>query len=153
MKTLDEVIKALKMCTLTGYCSDSDGDCPYLGNNKCGAVVKIDAIYYLEQYHNYIENKMKDLVYKKEVIDKIREVYEYEFPTASGAFDEFVTMIIPNILRNLPTAEQKESKWIIHDYTLGIERYECAECGGRCDLEYNFCPHCGTKMRGSCADK
>lgn len=63
MKTLDEVIRALKMCTLTGYCSDSDGDCPYLESNKCGTVeIKIDALYYLEQCHNYMENQMKDVI-------------------------------------------------------------------------------------------
>ena len=91
---------------------------------------------------------MSDLIDRKNAINEILKVYEYEFPTASGAFDEFMTMIIPNILKNLPSAEQKrESKWIVHDYALGRERYECAECGGRCDLEYNFCPHCGAEMR------
>lgn len=43
-------------------------------------------------------------------------------------------------------AERKKGKWIVHDYTLGRERYECTECKGRCDLEYNFCPHCGAEM-------
>lgn len=85
---------------------------------------------------------MSDLIRRKDAIDKIREVYEYEFPTASGAFDEFVVSIIPNILRNLPSAEteRKKGKWVVHDYAFGRERYECAECRGRCDLEYNFCP-------------
>jgi len=63
MKTLNEVIRALKMCTLTGYCSDSYGDCPYLDSNRCGITeIKIDALYYLEQYHNYIESKTKDVI-------------------------------------------------------------------------------------------
>ena len=83
MKTLDEVIRALKMCTLTGYCSDSYRDCPYLGNNKCGTVeIKIDALYYLEQCHGYIENKMKDDIselinkqdIKKTIVNNINEV-------------------------------------------------------------------------------
>jgi len=46
-------------------------------------------------------------------------------------------------------AERKKGKWIVHDYTLGRERYECTECKGRCDLEYNFCPHCGAQMTRS----
>ena len=36
---------------------------------------------------------------------QIIETYEYEFPTASGAFDEFVTKIIPNIINNAPTID------------------------------------------------
>ena len=54
---------------------------------------------------------MSDLISRQDAIDKIREVYEYEFPTASGAFDEFVVTIIPNILRNMPSTEP-EMKWI-----------------------------------------
>lgn len=54
---------------------------------------------------------MSDLISRQDAIDEIREVYEYEFPTASGEFDEFVVLIIPNILRNLPSAES-ERKWI-----------------------------------------
>lgn len=54
---------------------------------------------------------MSDLIDRQKAIGEIREVYEYEFPTASGEFDEFVTLIIPNLLRNLPSAEP-ERKWI-----------------------------------------
>src|SRR5574344_1113204 len=36
---------------------------------------------------------------------QIIETYEYEFPTARGAFDEFVTKIIPNIINNAPTID------------------------------------------------
>lgn len=50
---------------------------------------------------------MDDLISRQNALDEIHRVYEYEFPTASGAFDEFVTMIIPNILRNLPSAYQQ----------------------------------------------
>lgn len=37
---------------------------------------------------------------KKKLINEILSIYEYEYPTASGAFDEFVTKIIPNIINN-----------------------------------------------------
>ena len=36
---------------------------------------------------------------------QISETYEYEFPTASGGFDEFATKIIPNIINNAITAD------------------------------------------------
>lgn len=35
----------------------------------------------------------------------INEVYEYEYPTASGGFDEFVRKVLPNIISNAPTIE------------------------------------------------
>ena len=55
---------------------------------------------------------------------------------------------IISILKSLPSAEpeRKKGTWVVHDYALGRERYECTECRGRCDLEYNFCPHCGAEM-------
>lgn len=37
--------------------------------------------------------------FKKELIDKITTVYEHEYPTASGEFDEFYRDVI-NIIRN-----------------------------------------------------
>ena len=46
---------------------------------------------------------------------QIIETYEYEFPTASGAFDEFVTKIIPNIINNAPTVD-------------AVEVVRCREC-------------------------
>lgn len=54
---------------------------------------------------SWIGVMMSDLIRRADAIDEIREVYEQEFPTASGAFDEFVVTIIPNILRNIPSAE------------------------------------------------
>ena len=54
MKTLEEVIKALELCT-GGYCSDSDGDCPYIeSNNDCDTRKrKLDALHYLKEYLEY----------------------------------------------------------------------------------------------------
>lgn len=51
MKTLDEVIKALEICT-SGYCSNRDGDCPYLNiDNDCDTRLrKLDALHYLKEY-------------------------------------------------------------------------------------------------------
>ena len=37
--------------------------------------------------------------FKKKLIEQIRDVYEYEYPTASGDFDEFYRDVI-NIIKN-----------------------------------------------------
>lgn len=100
---------------------------------------------------------MSDLISRANAIDEIREVYEYEFPTASGAFDEFVTMIIPNILRNMPSIEQKKGKWSF----IGDNMFKCTCCGvlytthqlnGLRNYDTDpyapyYCPHCGADMR------
>lgn len=50
MKTLDEVIHALEVCT-SGYCSNHDGDCPYLGHYDCNDEQrKLDVLHYLKEY-------------------------------------------------------------------------------------------------------
>lgn len=48
---------------------------------------------------------MMMLFEKDALIKEIREVYEHEYPTASGAFDDFVTRIIPNIINNQQTID------------------------------------------------
>lgn len=48
---------------------------------------------------------MDDLIARNRLLREIREVYEYEYPTASGAFDDFVRRIIPNIICNQPTVD------------------------------------------------
>ena len=58
------------------------------------------------------ENNGNDLISRQNALDEIHRVYEYEFPTASGAFDEFVMKMIPNILQNLPSSEPERK--IIH---------------------------------------
>ena len=97
---------------------------------------------------------MNDLISRQDAISKIREVYEYEFPTASGEFDEFVVSIIPNILRNLPSAEPeyKNGKWIKVEHWRRC--YKCNQCGNYLDFDgvnagrgdENFCPNCGARM-------
>lgn len=75
---------------------------------------------------------MNDLIKREDAINEIREVYEYEFPTASGAFDEFVTIIIPNILRNLPSAEPELKK--------GTSNNQVHLCNS-CKYNYPECPN------------
>lgn len=46
-----------------------------------------------------------DCISRQAAIDALREVYEYEYPTASGGFDEYATKLVPNTLKNLPSAQ------------------------------------------------
>lgn len=82
------------------------------------------------------------------VDDKTEKLIWNAVLTERSAF-KFSVMDAPASLGN-PSTKQKPKKgqWIVHNYALGKERYECSECGSRCNLEYNFCPHCGADMRG-----
>lgn len=90
---------------------------------------------------------------KKEML----ETYEYEYPTASGAFDEFAIRIVPNIISNAPTVDAepvRHGHWVRIKYVEG-DWMRCSACeeniwttgefAGLGSLE-RFCPHCGAKM-------
>ena len=47
---------------------------------------------------------MDEYISKEEAIKELREVYEQEYPTASGNFDEYASHDVPNVLRNIPAA-------------------------------------------------
>ena len=91
----------------------------------------------------------KEYIERNEAIKELRDVYEFENPTASGPFDEYATMLVPRVLKNLPTAdvvEVKHGEWII----LGECDFQCPECGFRFtspdDISmFKFC-RCGLKM-------
>ena len=46
---------------------------------------------------------MSELIDREALLAEIHRVYNYECPTASGAFDWFVTRLLPNIIRNAQT--------------------------------------------------
>lgn len=55
----------------------------------------------------------KEYIERNEAIKELRDVYEQENPTASGPFDEYATMLVPRVLKKLPTADVIDRpKWI-----------------------------------------
>ena len=87
---------------------------------------------------------MDDLIDRNRLLKEIREVYEYEFPTASGDFDRFVKNILPNIICNQPAADAKP---VVHGHwTDGRLVYTCSVCGMGSVNDYRYCPHCGATM-------
>lgn len=101
---------------------------------------------------------MNDLISRHDALDEIHRVYEYEFPTASGAFDEFITVMIPNILQNLPSIDtERTAKVINHKYRIGTSlnivgeptidyEYLCNACKKKILLGDDYCSHCGAKL-------
>lgn len=48
---------------------------------------------------------MDKYISREKAIKELREVYENEYPTASGDFDEYASHDVPNVLRNIPAAD------------------------------------------------
>ena len=55
---------------------------------------------------------MDEYISREKAIKELREVYEQEYPTASGDFDEYASHDVPNVLRNMPSADVQSVKWI-----------------------------------------
>ena len=97
---------------------------------------------------------MEEYIEKNKAIKELYEVYDYEFPTASGGFDEYARMIVPNTIKNMPAADVapvRHGRWVEKEkYTFGI-MYDCSLCENRIldnGHPWNYCPNCGAKMDG-----
>jgi hypothetical protein len=56
---------------------------------------------------------MDEYIIREKAIKELREVYENEYPTASGDFDEYASHDVPNVLRNMKAADvQPVNQWI-----------------------------------------
>lgn len=98
---------------------------------------------------------MAEYISREKAIKELREVYEQEYPTASGDFDEYASHDMPNVLRNIPAADAqpvKHGRWI-HDRRT---QWKCSECGNFLDFDglncgrgsAFYCPNCGAIMDG-----
>lgn len=97
---------------------------------------------------------------REDAIKELREVYEYEYPTASGDFDEYASHDVPNVLRNMPSTDVqsvKRGRWIniyewaeMHDSRPSgmCTYYWCSECEKEQEKKSDFCPNCGARMDG-----
>ena len=103
---------------------------------------------------------MDEYISREEAIKELREVYENEYPTASGDFDEYASHDVPNVLRNMKAADVqpvKHGRWIAEnrDNRGYADCYTCTNCNCYSytytlmkDCEYEYCPNCGARMDG-----
>lgn len=104
---------------------------------------------------------MAEYISREKAIKELREVYENEYPTASGDFDEYASHDVPNVLRNIPAADVqpvKHGKWEEED-TMPYDNFVvCSECGMNLSPQnytkeewqesFKYCPCCGARMDG-----
>lgn len=93
---------------------------------------------------------MAEYIEKNKAIKELYEVYDYEFPTASGGFDEYARMIVPNTIKNMPAADVVpvvHGRWI---YKGDSDMWVCSRCGRSVNADPEgidlYCYHCGAKM-------
>lgn len=96
---------------------------------------------------------MAEYIEKNKAIKELYEVYDYEFPTASGGFDEYARIIVPNTIKNIPAvdvAPVQHAKWEVVVGSNGKEYMVCTGCRKQQDLTgvFSYCPNCGAKMDG-----
>ena len=118
---------------------------------------------------------MPEYISREEAIKELREVYENEYPTASGDFDEYASHDVPNVLRNIPAADVQPVKhgwwitkaedyykawqdsgrsWDDMPYFITGKHIACSECFTEYDVctegieHWIGCPCCLAKMDG-----
>lgn len=94
---------------------------------------------------------MDEYISRKDAIKELHDVYEYEYPTASGDFDEYANHDVPNVLRNIPTADVqpvKHGRWVECCNELDKKCSCCDKVHGTIYEREPFCPNCGARMDG-----
>lgn len=99
---------------------------------------------------------MDEYISREEAIKELREVYENEYPTASGDFDEYASHDVPNVLRNMKAADVQPVRhgWWIPQ---GDDMWLCSNC--KKNIIYSmhesdrtekqqYCCRCGARMDG-----
>ena len=107
MKTLDEVIKALEVCT-SGYCSNHDGDCPYLGHYKCNEEQRnLDALHYLQEYRMQLD----DIVAKRKKLESEIARYQEAEQDALKALDDWSSRPVEENKKLVLTVDNPPITW------------------------------------------
>lgn len=109
---------------------------------------------------------MKDLVDRNELLSAIYNdnpddvmLYIARFPSEdpepSRVAEDIATILkklqdMRTILQNAEEPKRKKGKWEICTISMADgEDYKCSECGQfGCMPSWNYCPNCGTDMRG-----
>lgn len=61
-----------------------------------------------------------------------------------GYLDDDMIMRIQTGIKRLPSVTPKTGHWIL----LAHELYACSKCHSKWTRKLNYCPYCGTDMRG-----
>ena len=72
------------------------------------------------------------------------------FPTCDNSKSILIASVRATI-NHMPTIERKKGKWIdetFEPWGLVYHPYKCNQCGEHSEAASNYCPNCGSEMRG-----
>ena len=140
----------------------------------------IDHLKHLEQYTHYSEDapalreviemlKCSEMPNSSDAINRQVAIDALDKRFDSIPMEQTTEiLLLRKDLRDLPTAEPKRirGKWIYGEDSIadGVDGYRCDHCGGFVPWDYthksidyinsyNYCPYCGTDMRGGHDDQ
>lgn len=99
---------------------------------------------------------MEDLIKRSDAIKAIEPYLDYiEIIPLCGA-KPYVREAVYGIrskIKFIPTIESRRGEWIEHEWAeeaegLLVSNYECSECHNWERKTSDYCPNCGSKMRG-----
>lgn len=75
----------------------------------------------------------------------------YRTETNRELYDNYLDM--SRIASDAAEILDQRGHWIIHNYRLGVDRYECSECRQRFGITTPHCPWCGNEMDDSVEER
>ena len=96
---------------------------------------------------------MKDTIYKEDAIKALRE--RWARTTSYDGIGEDIGEECEEVINAIPSADRPQGKWLIEKTLYDNYNYRCSycdwyECHAYPDVEpYNYCPHCGARMKGA----
>lgn len=107
---------------------------------------------------------MSDLIRREDAIEAIHSYWKGELskmPTTDSEYGEVIDGDCDTLLKHnkelstrinaIPSADRPQGKWIYIDEPMignPYGRYKCSECNLEEPFTSDFCPNCGSKMRG-----
>jgi len=91
---------------------------------------------------------MSDLINRQDAIDGADEIIKRDTSGNNAVVEAMKAW--KAYIGNLPSAERKRGKWVeaYEDYRQQISWWECSVCKYGVSWKPNFCPNCGSEMRG-----
>jgi len=97
--------------------------------------------------------EMKDMIYREDAIDELMHIIPYK-RYHNG---EYVFLLNKReclkAIKAIPSADRPQGEWKRRLVDNGFNAdWVCSECGYRVKTDFvsfNFCPHCGARMKGA----
>lgn len=100
---------------------------------------------------------MEDLIKREDAIEELADyMYEIALLKADGRLDtmEHYLNRAKAMLKRIPSADRPSGEWLWQLADNGWADHRCSVCGYtkntdiHVSLNWSYCPHCGSKMRG-----